>query len=271
MNQPASDSASNSDPYQDLETDAANAKQSRIISRVLSPAIRLWLRSQVESVESLQFEITGGDKQILRGHIPQVAIAAQRAVYQGLHLSQIQLVGTGIRVNLGQVMRGKSLRLLDVVPLNGELIMHEQDLNASLQAPLLATALTNFLQKLLFSGDTADLLGSDLDDQEAALDLRNPRIWIESDQLRLSADLISDRGVATPFALRTGLTLHKGNALKLQHPQWLPHAQAKRGLPLTDLHEFIIDLGSDVELQEVSLHDQQIVCRGRINVIPVEA
>jgi hypothetical protein len=81
-------------------------KKSTIISTVLSPALRLWLRSQVEQLEALQFNIIGGDRQILTGHIPGVSIAASGVVYQGLHLSKIQLEGTDIRVNLGQVIKG---------------------------------------------------------------------------------------------------------------------------------------------------------------------
>ena len=56
-----------------------------MISTVVSPAVQFWLRSQVEAVETLQFKLRGRDRQILRGHIPTVSIAACRAIYQGLH------------------------------------------------------------------------------------------------------------------------------------------------------------------------------------------
>jgi predicted phage tail protein len=118
---------------------------SRIISRILSPAVRLWLRSQVEQVEDLQFQIEGGDRQILSGHIPRVAIAARQVVYQGLHLSQMDLAGTGIRINLGQVLKGKPLKLLEIVPVEGEMQLQEADLNASLRAPILSGAVSELL------------------------------------------------------------------------------------------------------------------------------
>jgi len=71
----------------------------------------------------------GSDRQILHGTIPRVSILARHAVYQGLHLTQIQLVGEGIRTNLGQVL-GQPLRLLEPVPV-AELLLHESALNAS--------------------------------------------------------------------------------------------------------------------------------------------
>jgi len=82
-------------------------------------------------VSNLEVKISGNDRQILHGTIPRVSILAHHAVYQGLR--KIQLVGEGIRTNLGQVLR-VSLRLLEPVPVFGELLQ-ESALNASLQSP----------------------------------------------------------------------------------------------------------------------------------------
>jgi hypothetical protein len=240
------------------------AHRSRLISKVLSPAVRLWLRSQVEQIETLTFQIEGGDRQLLSGYIPTVAISASKAVYQGLHLSQIQLTGSNIRVNLGQVLRGKPLRLLEVVPIRGELLISQADLNASLQAPLLATALTEFLTELLRS-QSSDLIETS---ESEPLNLQNPEVLIEERRLTLRANLVSVSGTLTPLAIRTGLLLVNGNCLQLDHPVWLPHPTAKRGLPLDDLHGFQIDLGSDVALEELAIEPERLVCRGSINVVP---
>jgi hypothetical protein len=250
-----------------LEQDknSAPAKQSRIIGSVLSPAVRLWLRSQVEKVDQLELQIDGGDRQLLTGHIPQVSISAEGVIYQGLHLSRIALTGSGIRVNLGQVIKGKPLRLLEVVPVWGELLMREAALNASLQAPLLSNAVTEFVVSLLRSSDATGLMENG---EEQSLNLQNLKILIGADQLTLSADLISISGETTLLVIRTGLQLVNGHELQLTHPQWLPHLQAKRGLPLTDLHGFLIDLGSEVDIQTLTLEPGQLFCQGKINVIP---
>ena len=238
--------------------------RSRILSNVLTPAVRLWLRSQVDRIEALHLHIDGGDRQLLGGYIPQVSVAAENAVYQGLHLSRVTLAGTNIRVNLGQVLRGKPLRLLEVVPVAGEAAITEMDLNASLRSPLLAQAISEFLGKLLQASD--DLLDAPVNQ----LNFDQLHMKLGAEQFTLSANLISASGTPTAIAIRTGLRLVNHHELQLHQPQWLPHAQAKRGLPLTDLDGCPIDLGEDVNLQHFAIEPGQITCRGQINVIPID-
>ncbi|NEQ43643.1 MAG: DUF2993 domain-containing protein [Leptolyngbya sp. SIOISBB] len=117
------------------EISSTQPRGSRIISRVLPPAIRLWLSTQLEYVENLQFQIQGRDREILSGHIPEIYLSAQKAVYQGIHLSQAAATARSIQVNLGQVMRRKPLRLLAPFPISGEVELTEADFNDSLQSP----------------------------------------------------------------------------------------------------------------------------------------
>jgi len=242
----------------------SSAKSSRILSSVLTPALRLWLRSQVQQVDVLELQIQGGDRQLLGGYVPQVTVAAENAVYQGLHLSQIRLNGTNIRVNLGQVLRGKPLRLLEIVPVTGDAMITEADLNASLRSPLLAEAVSEFLVTLLRSGE-ADLL----DAPAESLNFDQMQIQLGAGQLTLSANLASASGTPTAIAIRTGLKVADGHQLQLVQPQWLPHAQAKRGLLLDDLDGWAIDLGAEVRLEELAIESGKIACQGRVNVIPL--
>lgn len=230
---------------------AAQTKTSRIISTVLSPAIRLWLRSQVERVEALEFKITGGDRQILTGNIPNISIATSHAVYQGLHLSQIQLEATQIRVNLGQVIKGRSLRLLEPVPVTGQLVLSETDLQASLESPLLSTALSEFLGTLLKSPN--------LDSKNQPLSFRWQKITIDTGLLTLSGTL-----QATPIVIIAGLQLASPHELLLNP------FQIQRSSPLEskNLDGFQVDLGSEVALQEISLSPGKLICRGCLRVLP---
>jgi hypothetical protein len=223
---------------------ASQAKTSRIISTVLSPAIRLWLRSQVERVDALEFKITGGDRQILTGNIPNISVAASQAVYQGLHLSQIQLEATRIRVNLGQVIKGKSLRLLEPVPVTGQLTLSEADLQASLESQLLATALSEFLGNLL---------------RLPNLDFNWQKITIDTGLLTLSGTL-----QATPIVIIAGLQLASPHELLLNP------FQIQRSSPLEskNLDGFQVDLGSEVNLQEITLAPGKLLCRGCLQVLP---
>jgi hypothetical protein len=99
-------------------------------------------------------KIEGSDRQIFSGAIPKVTAAARGAVYRGLHLTEVAIEGAGIRVNLGQVIKGQPLRLLESFPVFGVLRLIQADLNASLKAPLLADALSEFLLPLLAIGNS---------------------------------------------------------------------------------------------------------------------
>lgn len=243
-----------------LETpEALKPKKSRIISTVLSPAVRLWLRSQVEQVEALQFKIIGGDRQILTGHIPRITIEASSAIYQGLNLSQIQLEGTDIRVNLGQVLKGKPLRLLEPVPVFGQLLLTESNLQASLQAPLLSDALTEFLYTLLETAGRTNLADS-LKDKKISWQ----KIAIDASQLTIFGSLTDATANTTPVVIRTGLQLITPHELELNSIQ----IQMQPMLPPINLDSFQADLGSEVDIQELTLTPGQLICRGRLTVIP---
>lgn len=209
-------------------------------------------------------KISARDRQILSGHIERVSVCATQAVYQGLHLSQIQLVGENIRINLGQVLRGQPLRLLEPVPVFGELLLQESDLNASLRAPMLATALTEFLVTLLKSESDSDLSALVMTDQQ--LSWQNPQIKIKSEQLTLSATLVPNTGSSTSLIIRTGLQLASSHELQLNHSQ----IETQHGFLLKNRDNFKLDLGSEVALDELKLAPGQLICRGRINVIPAE-
>lgn len=236
-----------------------SSSQSGLISKVLSPAVRLWLRSQVESIDQLEFQIEGGDRQILSGYIPSMAIAAVCVVYQGIHLSEIALSANEIRVNLGQVIKGKPLRLLAVVPVVGKAMISQADLNASLQAPLLADALDEVLLPLLQSSLT-DLVPAG----DRLMSLQQPQVQIERDRLLLNGMLRFEDKPPMAFALRTGLQIIAGSRLRFDQPEQLLPKQ--RELPL--LQGFEIDLGTDVQLRSLVLEAEKLFCEGQINVIP---
>lgn len=216
---------------------------------MLSPAVRLWLKSQVQQISQLEVQIAGSDRQILTGNIPRVSILASHAVYQGLHLTQIQLEAQEIRINLGQVIKGKPLRLLDKVPVSGNLYLTQADLNASLASPLLADALTDLFAKLF-------------KDSLASKQVSWQKATIDSDLLRLEGILTSDR-VPIPIVFRAGLQLASSHQLQILQPT----LKAQTG-EIASVDSFTVDLGAEVDIEKLSLDSGQIICSGRINVLP---
>ncbi|MBW4471961.1 MAG: DUF2993 domain-containing protein [Stenomitos rutilans HA7619-LM2] len=244
------------------------SNQSRLISKILSPAIRLWLRSQLEHVDDLHLTIEAGDRQLLSGNIKQVSVSARKAVYRGLHLSQVSLVGEQIYTNFAQVLRGKPFRLTQAFPIMGDVLLCEADVNASLQAPLLAQGVIEFLLTLLQADGEQDDPLTGKTPQE--IHLQDPQVVLGDGLITLAATLLSASGQPTAVAIRTGFRLSDGNKLHLDRPYWLPHAKARQGMPLRDLDGFAFDLGSEVSLQILSLEPGQIRCQGQIMVTPEE-
>ncbi|NEP14005.1 MAG: DUF2993 domain-containing protein [Symploca sp. SIO2C1] len=234
-------------------------KQSRIVSKVLIRALELWLKSQVEQVEALELEIFGGNRQILTGHIPSVSLAASHAIYQGLHLSQIQLQGGSIRINLSQVIKGKPLRLLEPVPVEGQLLLLERDLQASLRSPLLSTALTDLVNTWLKCPGTSNL-AQQLKDQQISWQ----QIELDTHRLTLKGTLTDASLQTVPVVIHAGIELATKSLLRLTSLQIQSHPEQ----PLLNLDDFELDLGSEVELDELTLTPGQLLCRGSLKVIP---
>lgn len=233
-------------------------QESRIISKILSPAVRLWLRSQVEHIEDLQIEIQGGDRAILTGCIPKVSLSARQAVYQGLHLREIHLAAANIRINLGQILKGKPLRLLEPIPVTGELKLQQADLEESLPSNLLSGALTEFLLLLLKEGgrpNSAEILPN--------YQISWNAIAIGSGSLELKGTMSDNGNHRTyPLVINSGIKLASPNQLQLIDPQ----IEGLPNLSLVSLNGLKLDLGSDVEIRELNLSAGQLVCRGGILV-----
>ncbi|MEH2261640.1 LmeA family phospholipid-binding protein [Nostoc sp.] len=228
------------------------AKKSRIITQVLTKALKLWLRAQVSQISELKVEIKASDRQLLSGRIPLVSIFASHAVYQGLLITQIQLTAENIQINIGSVLRGKPLRLLETVSVVGDSIVDEKDLNASLSSDLLSTALSDFLVKVL---PTHFPKSQPINWQEIILD--NNQIILRG--LRVT------NSETTPLEISLGgLQLLSGHELQLAQVKIKPN----QGDILEGNREYNLDLGSDVDIQELTLIPGKLVCRGRINVNP---
>jgi LmeA-like phospholipid-binding len=240
-----------------------------VLSRILEPALQLWLRSQVESVETLQVHLDSGDRQVLSGYIPTLRLEAHQVIYQGLHLSHVHLTGKDIRINIGQVLKGKSLQLLDPIPVELNVQLKATDLEASLESVLLQEALINVLLTL-FREPLEDALGRAL--RSPSLILQNPHLALGENQLRLSARLtVQDSDRSIPVALQTGLMLVSPRTLMLQNPEWLPTPNAKRGLPLRELHGYSFDLGDQAQFQDLVIAPDGIQAHGQLLIVPAEA
>jgi hypothetical protein len=232
---------------------------SHLLRSVLSPAVRLWIQSQVESVGDLELAIESSDRQLLSGRIPRIGIAAKNVLYKELHLGQIDLEGREIAVNLSQVLRGKPLQLLAPIAITTQITLSEANLNASLASALLAPVWRDWQQQL------ADrLVGSGAWERGSGIDWGTPRMAIGIDSITLSCGIGAE---ARPFELRAILELREGRILILKQPHWTIGAGAgpeSNG----DFEDLVLDLGETVAIDSLQLQPQVITCQGNLWVQP---
>ncbi|MEB3227017.1 MAG: DUF2993 domain-containing protein [Synechocystis sp.] len=235
------------------------AVDSNLIGRILAPALRLWLRSQVDGVETLDIAIDGKDRQILRGYVPRVELTSHQAIYQGLQLGRVLLKGENIRINIGQVIKGKPLQLLEPIRVSGEVQLSQSHLQASLTSGLLANAFTELLIALLEQ--------QGIYDPKAALapyQFQWQAIALEHRAFRLQGQVTDPAGHSTDLTLSAALKLVDAKRLHLEEI-------VLTGLPVINhqtLGRLVVDLGDDVDIEALHLSDGELSCLGRLLIRP---
>lgn len=216
-------------------------QQRYLIGSVLSPAVQLWLRSQAERVERLEVKIAGRNREILNGYIPSLAIMAEGVVYRGLHFTQLHIKGENIRINLDRILKGSPLQLLEPTSVNVRLHVSESDFNACLGSALLEDFVRDFVHpKLPYS-----------------ICLSTSRLELKTDRLVLR---VSE---PYPAILNMGVKLARHDRIELLDPI----LQTTTIPPIsTSLATIDFELGSDVLIEELTLDDREIFCRGSIVV-----
>jgi len=232
---------------------------SKIISTVLTPAIKLWLRSQVENAERLEININGGDRQIISGYIPNVFLTSTSVIYQGIHLSEFESIADNIRVNIGQVIKGKPLRLLEPISIAAKVILEQSDLDRSLASPLLSAGLNDFFFNLLATRSLPNLVKF-----KQHFQIQWLQIAIDRNKLILHGNLINSTRAKIPLTI--------SSTLGLANPQTLSFDSLKitttPRLINMNLNEFKLDLGPAVAIEELNLLPNRLHCCGRLTVLP---
>lgn len=227
-----------------------------MISKLLSAAVKLYLRSQTEQVSDLQVKVSGKNKQILTGYIPQVSLSCDRASYQGLWLSQIELKGANIAVNLPEVLKQKPLRLIEPIWVDIQLRLDATDLEASLDSELLQSGLAALWQLILATKpELSSLAVSDLA-------IAWQQIVIANGNLSLTGTYENTAGQIQTLKISTSLSLADEHTLCLS--QLKITDQSFLSSKLTD--DLKLDLGTDVAIAKLRIESEQIVCAGKIRI-----
>ncbi|MGK7898022.1 MAG: DUF2993 domain-containing protein [Xenococcus sp. (in: cyanobacteria)] len=230
-----------------------------IIDKLLASTVKLYLQSQVEQVKNLKVKITAKDRQILSGKLPQVFIAANSAVYQGIYLRQLELTGKNIMLNLPEILERKPLKLLEPITVNIQALLAESDLQASLQSDLFLSGLADFWQ---------DLLNKQLASSPVNLTDYSAIAW---QQISLQDNLVIMTGNLPTTAARdilikitTDVHLFDSQTLvfTLLDIQGIPELRETKWQPLK------FDLGDGVAISNLSISGAKLFTSGEITIFP---
>ena len=231
-------------------------KSGELISKVLSPALRLWLRSQVDSFHELDIVIEGKNRQILQGYIPRVSLSSNQAVYQGLHLGNIQVLAENIRINIGQILKGKPLELLEPIQITGQVSLDPSDLSASLDSLILPGALTDLLE-MIFEENGIKPAKPQID----AYEINWEQITLQNNGFNLKGNIKQNPQASVPIRIQAKLNLLDEKTLQI-----IPLKIEGIARLEDQCHEFSVDLGDDVKIETFNLEESQLYCAGSLMV-----
>jgi hypothetical protein len=228
-----------------------------MINYIISTAVKFYLRSQVEHIEDLQIKIIAGDRQILKGYIPKVFLAGSRAVYQGLHLGEIELKGSDIGFNLPEVLKRKPLKLLEPILVDVKLLLEANDLQASLTSPLLKSGLRDLWQIILAA--------QGINDPQVELvkyEINWHTISFATQQLNLQGTYQDLDDNVTELKISTGISLTNYRTLSLSP---LTIETTMQLLP-NYVNQLEIDLGTEVAIEQLTIESDKLLCCGKITI-----
>ena len=228
-----------------------------MIGKVISTAVKLFLRSQVTQIEDLQLKITGRNRQIIQGCIPEVFLFCRHAVYRGLHLRQIELKAVNIGFNIKEVLKRKPLQLVEPISVDITLLLEAGDLQASLPSVLLSGGLKDFLYSLLSAKGIEN-------PQEKLADYQIDwqTITLAEQKINLTGILKDSTSEVTQLKIAAGITLANPHTLALSPLEIVTIPP----LPLDNCDRLEIDLGKSVAIAQLAVEDEKLLCAGQITV-----
>ncbi|MBT9315068.1 LmeA family phospholipid-binding protein [Leptothoe spongobia] len=250
-----------------MATSSSSSKGSRLISRMLPVAVKFWLQTQLDEIGDLTFEIQATDRQVLSGNIPGVSLSAQQAVYQGVCITDVTVQASDIQINIGQVLRGKPLRLKQAFPIEGQVAFDGNSLGTSSTESVLADGLLDFWQTLLAKEDVATEVAHHYGPDIAVF--QDPQLAQYQSRMEiLGTDLVLHlvRQGQSDLELRGWVDVEQGHMLRLTTARWcLPSGDQVQSEALSD---FSWNLGKQTDLRSLTIQNDQLTCQCKIMVQP---
>lgn len=117
--------------------------------RLLARALQLWLRQQCDDVQSLEIELQGSTRELLRGRLAGVRVQASGVSYRQLELALVDLQVGELQLHLGRLWRGQPLQLPQQIPITGLVSFTPEALTRSLLQPQWQALADDLAEQLL--------------------------------------------------------------------------------------------------------------------------
>ncbi len=238
-----------------------------MITRLLSTALKFYLWSQVDRLSCLQLKIEGKNRQVLQGCIPRIYLSCEDVIYQGLHLGSVEIIGSNIAVNLPEILKKKPLRLLEPIIVEIKLVLDTDNLSDSIDSSLLQSGLTDLWQIVLVeqANNIVEpmLAKSKIEWQKIAIaSSSSNNLSITEGELTFSGVYQDSLGHLQKLILSTGIGLANSHALLLSPLKITESTDSTSELA----EQLEIDLGTDVEIEELKIESEQLRCWGKIKI-----
>jgi hypothetical protein len=99
---------------------------------LLARGLELWVRRQCQSIGSVEIQLLGGTRQLLRGELSGVRLRARRVRYRDLPIERVDLASEPIRVRMGAVLRGGGALLDQPFRISGLVVFSGEGLRQAL-------------------------------------------------------------------------------------------------------------------------------------------
>lgn len=156
--------------------------------KLLSKALELWLRQQCEAVQSLEIELLGSGRELLRGRLAGVRVQARGVRYQRLELALVDLQVAALQLQLGQLWRGQPLQLPAEIPITGLVGFTPEALSRSLLEPRWQSLADGLAEQLL---GVSPVLGLRIQGQQLVFQARGVG---RSEPIELATSLRAEQG-----------------------------------------------------------------------------
>ncbi|MFN7227440.1 MAG: LmeA family phospholipid-binding protein [Synechococcaceae cyanobacterium] len=99
---------------------------------LLARGLEMWLRRQCQAIGSLEIQLLGNTRQLLRGELSGVRLRARRVRYRDLPIERVELESEPIRVRMGQLLRGGGALLDQPFRIQGMVVFSGDGLSQAL-------------------------------------------------------------------------------------------------------------------------------------------